>query len=71
MSQQLIKKKGKDEETTDPSQGSSETSVPDDLQVCIAQRAYALYEQEGCCDGHDFDHWLQAEREVLRVEPVK
>ena len=23
--------------------------------------AYRIWEEEGCCDGHDFDHWLKAE----------
>jgi hypothetical protein len=31
----------------------------------IAQRAYALYEARGREDGHDFDDWLEAERELL------
>lgn len=66
MSQQLIKKKGKTEESTDPNQSSPEKSVPDDLQAGIAQRAYALFEQGGCCHGHDLDHWLEAERQLLR-----
>jgi Protein of unknown function (DUF2934) len=29
----------------------------------IARRAYELYEQRGGGDGHDWDDWLQAERE--------
>lgn len=31
----------------------------------IARRAYALYEERGCCDGCDVDDWLQAEAEVI------
>lgn len=31
----------------------------------IARRAYALYESRGCEDGHDLEHWLQAERELV------
>ena len=23
--------------------------------------AYRIWEEEGCCDGHDFNHWLKAE----------
>jgi hypothetical protein len=23
--------------------------------------AYSIWESEGCCDGHDGDHWLRAE----------
>ncbi|ACB33176.1 hypothetical protein Lcho_0904 [Leptothrix cholodnii SP-6] len=32
----------------------------------IRQAAYALYEQRGCGDGHDFDDWLMAESLVDR-----
>lgn len=30
----------------------------------IAQRAFELYCERGCQDGHDVDDWLQAEREL-------
>jgi Protein of unknown function (DUF2934) len=30
----------------------------------IAERAHAKWEAEGCPDGRDKDHWLQAEAEV-------
>ena len=30
----------------------------------IARRAYELYEACGRQDGHDYDDWLQAEREL-------
>jgi hypothetical protein len=30
----------------------------------IAHRAYELYCERGCQDGHDIDDWLQAEREL-------
>ena len=23
--------------------------------------AYSIWEQDGCCDGHDCEHWLKAE----------
>ncbi|GJL49206.1 MAG: hypothetical protein NPIRA01_04330 [Nitrospirales bacterium] len=69
--QQLFKNRNRDEEAPGPTQGSQEKPEGDDLQVCIAHRAYELYEQEGCCHGHDFDHWLQAEREVLSAKPEK
>jgi len=31
----------------------------------IAGRAYELFLADGCCHGHDVDHWLRAERELL------
>jgi hypothetical protein len=36
----------------------------------IARRAYALYDARGREDGHDWDDWLQAERE-LRQDALK
>jgi hypothetical protein len=33
-------------------------------QDAIERRAYELYEQRGREDGHDWDDWLQAEREL-------
>ena len=31
----------------------------------IRQRAYHLFEQRGCEDGHDLEDWLQAEAEIM------
>jgi len=67
MKQELIKKKHREGEEPDADPNSQNASEGDDLQACIAHRAYELYEHEDCCHGHDFDHWLQAEREVLGV----
>lgn len=33
-------------------------------EQAIRRRAYALYEERGCEDGHDVDDWLRAEAEV-------
>lgn len=71
MKQELIKKKHRDVEEPDAAPSSQDAPEGDDLQACIAHRAYELYKQEGCCHGHDFDHWLQAEREALGVIPEK
>ncbi len=30
----------------------------------VRLRAYFIYEQRGREQGHDFDHWLEAEREL-------
>lgn len=35
-----------------------------DLNSRIALKAYELYEKNGCKDGYDLDHWLEAERIV-------
>jgi hypothetical protein len=39
--------------------------IPINLEEEIRRRAYELYEQRGCKDGHQDDDWLVAEREVL------
>jgi len=46
-------------------------SVPDGeaLQARIAARAYELYAQRGYQEGHDLDHWLEAEREAREHQP--
>jgi hypothetical protein len=31
----------------------------------IRRRAYELYEECGCEDGHDVEHWLRAEAEIM------
>jgi HSP20 family molecular chaperone IbpA len=36
----------------------------------IAQRAYELFESEGCLHGRDAEHWLRAEAEFLRPVPL-
>lgn len=37
---------------------------PADLQEQIRRRAYEIYEQCNRTEGHDLDHWLQAEAEL-------
>ncbi|MEC4674462.1 MAG: DUF2934 domain-containing protein [Nitrospirota bacterium] len=65
MKQQILKKKHRNMEAPDVNPSSQEAPVVDDLQACIAHRAFEFYEQEGYCHGHDLDHWLQAEQEIL------
>jgi HSP20 family molecular chaperone IbpA len=36
----------------------------------IAQRAYELFQKCGCVNGHDTQHWRQAESEILRNMPL-
>ena len=32
-----------------------------DRESLVRQAAYALYEQQGCVDGHELEHWIAAE----------
>lgn len=36
-----------------------------DVEQRIRDRAYAIWLEQGCPDGRDGDHWLQAEREIV------
>jgi hypothetical protein len=44
------------------SQATSDTNHP--LHDVIAAKAYALYEDRNRQDGHDLEHWLEAEARV-------
>jgi len=35
-----------------------------DLEERIRRRAYEIYQARGSADGHDLDHWLEAESEI-------
>lgn len=32
----------------------------------IAKRAYTIFEQRGCVDGHDQEDWYEAEKQLIR-----
>lgn len=36
----------------------------------IAERAYQIWQESGCPDGCDLDHWLRAERELRAGQPA-
>ena len=46
-----------------PSPGTTETS-PEETDGDIARRAFELYCERGCHDGHDVEDWLQAARDL-------
>lgn len=60
----LLKRKKTQPASTKPA------SPSDDLHRWIAKRAYELFEESGCVDGNDKDHWLEAEREVREHRPA-
>jgi hypothetical protein len=43
-------------------QGADE--MDEELQRSIRERAFALWENDGCPEGRELDYWLQAEREL-------
>jgi Protein of unknown function (DUF2934) len=38
-----------------------------DLETSIRERAYQIWIDSGCQDGHADAHWLAAQREILSV----
>lgn len=53
------------EAASDRPPDKEEGRSPSDLQALIRERAYWLYKSCGCQCGHDLDHWLEAERELI------
>lgn len=45
-------------------EGRNESEVSNER---IAARAYELYCEGGCEDGHDLEHWLRAEAELTEL----
>ena len=45
--------------------------ISDRMMKQIARRAFQLFEECGCGYGHDLDHWLMAEAELLAPVPMK
>jgi hypothetical protein len=46
-------------------------SIHHPTEVQIRTRAYEIYEEHGCQPGHDIDHWLQAEYELMQLPIAK
>jgi hypothetical protein len=44
--------------------------MSDEREQQIRERAYAVWEEEGCPDGRDREHWLQAEAEIVAEDPA-
>jgi len=60
--------KPKKEPVTVPTEAESQHRYYEDLGSRIAERAYELYVQRGHEHGHDFEDWLEAERQILPKE---
>ncbi len=60
--------KSKKDHVTAPTRAESQHRYFEDLGSRIAKRAYELYAQRGQEHGHDFEDWLEAERQILSKE---
>lgn len=58
------------QDSTTEAESLFEQSVRD-LQEAITHRAHELWEKDGFASGHEIEHWLNAESELLRFAPVE
>ena len=56
------------DDSSSESQSPERKAAFDDLHARINCRAYELYVQRGCREGHAEEDWLEAEREILDRE---
>lgn len=42
----------------------------EDRERSIRERAYAIWQHQGCPPGHSVDHWLQAEAEFTNDDAL-
>ena len=42
----------------------------EDREQSIRERAYAIWQQQGCPVGQSLDHWLRAEAEIVNDEAL-
>jgi len=49
----------------DPRESRATPSRDPHLITRIQQRAYVLFKACGCEHGHDLEHWLEAERQII------
>jgi hypothetical protein len=54
-------------ETTKAAAPAAGGAVPPEK---IAERAYQIWQESGCPDGRDREHWFQAERELRDARPA-
>lgn len=58
----------RDHSSSDSQPAERKKAAFDDLHARISCRAYELYVQRGCREGHAEEDWLEAEREILDRE---
>jgi HSP20 family molecular chaperone IbpA len=52
--------------------GAEEKDIEQELHRKVSARAYQLYLDGGSCCGHELEHWLQAQKEILhRITQVR
>jgi Protein of unknown function (DUF2934) len=51
----------------DPRESRATPSRDPHLITRIQQRAYVLFKACGCEHGHDLEHWLEAERQIISL----
>lgn len=55
-------------ETQPKKRAAKKTAAQAIDQDAIKQRAWEIWKNEGCPEGRELEHWLQAERELLGTD---
>jgi HSP20 family molecular chaperone IbpA len=71
MKEHIAVKTKKDQVAFDPTSLTEFWNISDQITKQIAKRAFELFEECGCGSGHDLDHWLMAEAELVAPVPMK
>ncbi|ULA63505.1 MAG: hypothetical protein LZF86_110203 [Nitrospira sp.] len=63
-----VVRKRKSAPASRPSRAANPIELPDGMRERIAVKAYELWSERGCRDGHDLEDWLDAE--VIVMEEI-
>ena len=56
--------------TVGPEKHGREKGIKSDIfEQMVAKKAYEIYQNRGCQDGHDCDDWLEAEK-IVEAEMI-
>lgn len=71
MKEHVALKPKKDQAVFDPASLVEFQARADRITQQLAKRAFQLFEERGCVNGHDLDDWLKAEAELLAPISIK
>lgn len=71
MKEHVALKPKKEQAVFDPASLVEFRARADRITQQLAKRAFQLFEERGCENGHDLDDWFKAEAELLMPIPIK
>lgn len=71
MKEHVALKQKKDQAVFAPASLVEFWARADHMTQQLAKRAFQLFEERGCENGHDLDDWFKAEAELLMPIPIK